>query len=159
MSAERQIDAAGAGSVGTRRLLTSVDSRARAQGGLSMPDPITTIDLAHSGAPDTVATPWEETRRVLETAEVFWLATVRADGRPHVTPVAAAWLDGTLYFGTGAIAQKFKNLRGNPRVVLTTGCNHLATGLDIVVEGGVAPVSDTAVHERFHQQQAILWGE
>ena len=124
-----------------------------------MPDPITTIDLAHSGAPDAVATPWEETRRVLETAEVFWLSTVRADGRPHVTPVAAAWLDGTLYFGTGSIAQKLKNLRGNPRVVLTTGNNHLATGLDIVVEGVAAPCTDAAVHERFYQQQAILWGE
>ena len=106
-----------------------------------------------------MATPWEETRRVLETAEVFWLSTVRADGRPHVTPVAAAWLDGTLYFGTGGIAQKLKNLRGNPHVVLTTGCNHLATGLDIVVEGDAAPVTDTAVHERFYQQQANLWGE
>lgn len=124
-----------------------------------MPDPITTIDLAHSGAPDAVATPWEQTRRVLETAEVFWLATVRADARPHVTPVAAAWLDRTLYFGTGSTAQKLKNLRGNPHVVLTTGCNHLATGLDIVVEGDAAPVTDAAVHERFYQQQAILWGE
>jgi general stress protein 26 len=124
-----------------------------------MQDPITTIDPLHSSSPGNVATPWEETRRVLETAEVFWLSTVRADGRPHVTPVAAAWLDGTLYFGTGSIAQKLKNLRGNPHVVLTTGNNHLATGLDIVVEGDAAPCTDTAVHERFHQQQAILWGE
>jgi general stress protein 26 len=124
-----------------------------------MPDPITTIDPGHSGAPGAVATPWEETRRALETAEVFWLATVRADGRPHVTPVAAAWLGGTLYFGTGAITRKLKNMRKNPHVVLTTGCNHLSTGFDIVVEGGAAPVSDTAVHERFYQQQTILWGE
>ena len=78
-----------------------------------MQDPITTIDLGHSSSPDAAAMPWEETRRVLETAEVFWLSTVRADGRPHVTPVAGAWLDGTLYFGTGSIAQKLKNLRGN----------------------------------------------
>jgi hypothetical protein len=69
-----------------------------------MPDPITTIDLAHRGAADVVATPWEETRRVLETAEVFWLSTVRADGRPHVTPVAAAWLDGILRFQTKIMA-------------------------------------------------------
>jgi general stress protein 26 len=124
-----------------------------------MPDPITTIDLGHSGAPDAVATPWEETRRVLETAEVFWLATVRADGRPHVTPVVPAWLDGTLYFSTGGIAQKLKNLRGNQHVVLTTGCNHLATGLDIVVEGAAVPVTDPAVHERLYQVWAILWGE
>jgi nitroimidazol reductase NimA-like FMN-containing flavoprotein (pyridoxamine 5'-phosphate oxidase superfamily) len=47
-----------------------------------------------------VVTPWEEAPRVLETDEVFWLSTVRADGHPHVTPVAAAWLDGTLKFQT-----------------------------------------------------------
>ena len=67
-----------------------------------MQNPITTIDLGHSSSPDAVATPWEETRRVLETAEVFWLSTVRADGRPHVTPVSALWLDGTLYFRQAA---------------------------------------------------------
>ena len=49
-------------------------------------------------------TPREETRRVLEIAEVFWLSTVRADGRPHVTPVAAAWLDGILRFQTKIMA-------------------------------------------------------
>jgi nitroimidazol reductase NimA-like FMN-containing flavoprotein (pyridoxamine 5'-phosphate oxidase superfamily) len=122
-------------------------------------DPITTIDPLHSGSPDYVSTPWEETRRVLETAEVFWLSTVRADGRPHVTPVVPAWLDGILYFSTGGIAQKLKNLRGNPHVVLTTGCNHLATGLDVVVEGDAAAVTDVAVHERLYQMWAILWGE
>ena len=115
-----------------------------------MSDPITTIDLGNSGSSDAVATPWEETRRVLETAEVFWLATVRADGRPHVTPVAAAWLDGTLYFGTGGIAQKLKHLRGNRHVVLTTGCNQLATGFDIVVEatGSVKILEDSINYVR-----------
>ena len=83
-------------------------------GGRHMQNPITTIDLLHSGSPDDLATPWEETRRVLEAAEVFWLSTVRADGRPHVTPVAAAWLDGTLYFQTGCIAQKTQEPSGEP---------------------------------------------
>jgi general stress protein 26 len=106
-----------------------------------------------------VVTPWEETRRVLETAEVFWLATVRADGRPHVTPVSAIWLAGTLYFGTGVIAQKRKHLRRNPRVVLTTGCNHLATGFDVVVEGPAIPCTDAAVLERLNQKWRALWGE
>jgi Pyridoxamine 5'-phosphate oxidase len=27
---------------------------------------------------------WDETRRVLEEAELFWVSTVRADGWPHV---------------------------------------------------------------------------
>jgi nitroimidazol reductase NimA-like FMN-containing flavoprotein (pyridoxamine 5'-phosphate oxidase superfamily) len=124
-----------------------------------MQDPITTIDPLHSSSPDNVATPWEETRRVLETAEVFWLATVRADGRPHVTPVSALWLDGALYFQTGGTAQKTKHLRGNPHVVLTTGCNHLATGFDVVVEGDAVPFTDVAVLERLNQMWSTLWGE
>jgi len=124
-----------------------------------MQDPITTIDLAHSSSPDAVPTPWQETRHVLETAEVYWLTTVRADGRPHVTPVKPAWLDGTLYFSTGGAAQKLKNLRGNPQVVLTTGCNHLDTGLDLVVEGDAVPVTDAAVHEGLYQTWLSQWGE
>ena len=62
-----------------------------------MNEPITTLDTRHSG-PDGVVTPWEETRRVLETAELFWLSTVRADGRPHVTPCVAVWHDGAIHF-------------------------------------------------------------
>ena len=124
-----------------------------------MQNPITTIDLGHSSPPDAVATPWEETRHVLETAEVFWLSTVRADGRPHVTPVSALWLDGTLYFQTGGIAQKTRHLRGNPHVTLTTGCNHLATGFDAVVEGDAVPCADVAVLERLNQMWRTLWGE
>ena len=124
-----------------------------------MQDPITTIDLEHSSSPDAVATPWVDTRRVLETAEVFWLSTVRADGRPHVTPVSALWLKGALYFQTGGIAQKLKNLRRNPHVVLTTGCNHLATGFDVVVEGNAAPFTEVAVLERLNQMWRAVWGE
>ena len=124
-----------------------------------MQEPITTIDLGHSSSPDAVATPWEETRHVLETAEVFWLSTVRADGRPHVTPVSALWLDGNLYFQTGGIAQKTKHLRGNSHVTLTTGCNALATGFDVVVEGDAVPSADVAVLERLNHMWRRLWGE
>jgi hypothetical protein len=38
-------------------------------------------------------------------------------------------------FTTGAEDQKFANLRGNPRVVLTTGCNSWDRGVDVMVEG------------------------
>ena len=47
----------------------------------------------------------------------------------------------------------------NPQVTLTTGCNHLETGFDVVVEGSAAPITDPATHERFYRQQAPLWGE
>jgi general stress protein 26 len=118
-----------------------------------MNEPVTTIDPRFS-APDAVATPWEETRRVLETAELFWLSTVRADGRPHVTPLVAVWLDGALYFSTGADEQKAMNLRGNPHVLLTTGCNHWEEGIDIVVEGDAVQITDDGALGRL----AKAWG-
>jgi Pyridoxamine 5'-phosphate oxidase len=80
---------------------------------------------------------------VLEAAELFWISTVRADGRPHVTPLVAAWLDGAIHFHTGADEQKAANLRANPHVVLTTGCNRWNEGLDVVVEGEAVRVSFT----------------
>ena len=89
------------------------------------------------------ATPWAEARRRLEKAEVYWLSTVRPDGRPHLTPMVSVWLDGALYFSTGPDERKAKNLVGNPRCILTTGCNRL-DGLDLVVEGQAAKVNDLA---------------
>jgi hypothetical protein len=49
---------------------------------------ITTMDLCYSD-PNAIAMAWEEMRRVLETAEEFWLSTVRADGWPRVTLTCA----------------------------------------------------------------------
>ena len=72
---------------------------------------------------------------------MFWLSTVRPDGRPHVTPLLAVWLDASLYFCTSPPERKAKNLDHNPRCILTTGRNRL-DGLDIVVEGEAREVSD-----------------
>ena len=105
-----------------------------------MNEPITTLDTRH-GVPRGVVTPWEETRRVLETAELFWLSTVRADGRPHVTPCVSVWHDGAIHFTTADTAQKTVNLRGNAHVILTTGCNQ-TEGLTVVVEGDAVRITD-----------------
>ena len=110
-------------------------------------EPVTKMDTRFSD-PDAVATGWDETRRVLEEAELFWLSTVRTDGRPHVTPLVAVWLDGAIYFSTGPTEQKAMNLRGNPHVILTTGCNHWDAGLDVVVEGDAVQVTDENMLER-----------
>ena len=47
-----------------------------------MNEPVTNIDPRFSD-PGAVATPWDETRRVLETAELFW---IRRYG-PTVAPI------------------------------------------------------------------------
>jgi nitroimidazol reductase NimA-like FMN-containing flavoprotein (pyridoxamine 5'-phosphate oxidase superfamily) len=119
-------------------------------------EPVTKIDSRFSD-PNAIATGWDETRRVLETAELFWISTVRADGRPHVTPLVAVWLDGAIYYATGPTEQKAMNLHGNPHVILTTGCNHWDTGLDVVVEGDAVQVNDDTILERLAEAWATKW--
>jgi general stress protein 26 len=121
-----------------------------------MNQPTTTIDTRFSD-PDAVATPWDETRRLLETAELFWITTVRADGRPHVTPLVAVWLDGAIHFSTGATEQKAVNLARNPHVTLTTGCNDWDHGVDIVIEGVAIRVTDEGMLKRLAAAWATKW--
>jgi uncharacterized pyridoxamine 5'-phosphate oxidase family protein len=103
------------------------------------PDPITTLaDFSSDGA---VPTAWIRGRKVLEDAKLYWVSTVRPDRRPHVTPLLGVWLDGAMYFCTGSNERKAKNLVQNSHCILTTGCNTL-DGLDIVMEGDVAKVSE-----------------
>jgi nitroimidazol reductase NimA-like FMN-containing flavoprotein (pyridoxamine 5'-phosphate oxidase superfamily) len=104
-------------------------------------DPTTELDIRY-GAPDATPTPWTDAVDRLESAEVFWLSTVRPDGRPHVTPLLSVWLAGALYFSTGAAERKAMNLRDNPHCVLTTGTNALSEGCDLVVEGDARLVTD-----------------
>ncbi|MEV4236978.1 pyridoxamine 5'-phosphate oxidase family protein [Nocardia sp. NPDC050408] len=59
------------------------------------------VVLGPFSSPDAQATPWASALAVVGAAEVFWLSTVRPDGRPHVTPLLAAWSLGGLCFTTG----------------------------------------------------------
>ena len=93
-------------------------------------------------APDSAATSWPEAVRVLEEAELYWLTTVRADGRPHVTPLIGVWQDGAVHFCTGLREQKARNLERNGQVAITTGSNAWARGVDVVVEGTALRVTD-----------------
>ncbi|MFJ7630856.1 pyridoxamine 5'-phosphate oxidase family protein [Streptomyces sp. NPDC097595] len=117
-----------------------------------MNEPVAELHPDYSSAGAT-ATPWAEVVAVLERAEVFWLSTVRPDGRPHVTPLPAVWLDGALHFSTGLEEQKGRNLTRNPNCVLTTGNNAYGRGLDVVVEGPALRVAERGTLERL----AELW--
>jgi general stress protein 26 len=121
-----------------------------------MTTPVTTLDQRYSD-PNAAATGWDETRRALETAELSWITTVRADGRPHVTPLVAIWAGGAIHFCTGASEQKAINLRANPHVILTTGCNEWDKGLDVVVEGDAVQVTDNDALKRLAEAWTTKW--
>lgn len=105
-------------------------------------EPVTDLHPQFSSEGAT-ATSWMEAQDLLEKASIYWLSTVRPDGRPHVTPLFAVWLDSAIYFSTGPEERKARNLSDNPHCVFTTGCN-VVEGVDVVVEGDAVKVSDDA---------------
>jgi len=93
---------------------------------------------------DATVTPWAEVQERLTDGGTYWLATVRSDGRPHLVPVGAVWLDDALYFTTGQGTRKEKNLAHNSHCVLTLS----SRGFDLVVEGDAAKMTDEARLQR-----------
>lgn len=98
--------------------------------------PVTELDPRYSD-PGAAPTPWAAAARALTDAELYWVSTVRPDGRVGTTPLIAVWHDAAAWFVTGADERKARNLAAHPACTLTTGCNALHVGLDIVVEGQV----------------------
>ena len=121
-----------------------------------MPTPSTELDTRFS-EPGAQPTSWQDTLETIKQAEIFWISTVRADGRPHVTPLVAVWLDDALHFSTGAGEQKALNLANNPRVALVTGANGWLSGLDVVVEGEAVRVTDPEQLQRLAAAWAQQW--
>jgi hypothetical protein len=90
------------------------------------------------GDPSANAPPWDDIERLLVNAQLYWIITVRADGRPHAVPVVGVWQNEAFAFCTGSEEQKQRNLDVNRRVAVTTGStgvNGWDHGKDVVVEG------------------------
>ncbi len=100
---------------------------------------------------------WAKAREYMQKAQVYWLSTVRPDGRPHVTPLVAVWLDGALYFCTGESERKAKNITHNAHCIITTGCNTLSNGLDLVVEGKAVRIDDESRLQRVADSYAMKY--
>lgn len=108
--------------------------------------------------PSAGATPWSTVAAALEQAELYWLTTVRADGRPHVTPLIGLAEGAVLHFCTGLREQKARNLEHDRRVALTTGSNAWAEGLDVVVEGTAARVTERGELQRIADAYEAKYG-
>jgi nitroimidazol reductase NimA-like FMN-containing flavoprotein (pyridoxamine 5'-phosphate oxidase superfamily) len=72
--------------------------------------PATSLDARYSEE-NAKPTPWPDAVTHLERAGLFWVSSVRADGRPHVTPVVAVWMDGALYFSSGQASRSRRTWR------------------------------------------------
>ena len=82
---------------------------------------------------------WSRAREYLgEAPATYWLATAGQDGKPHVRPILAVWVDGSLFFCASESTRKIKNLALDPHCSISVEWERL----DLVIEGMVVKVRD-----------------
>jgi hypothetical protein len=64
--------------------------------------------------------PWSWVVGRLDESEHYWVATVSADGAPHVSPVWGTWHGGAVWFSCSTESRKARDLHGNARCVVTS---------------------------------------
>ena len=98
--------------------------------------------------------PWSDAQERLAAARNYWVATTRANGRPHVMPVWGLWWDDTFYFSTDPKSQKARNIAANPEVVV-----HLESGDDVVIlEGRAQQFTDPELLTDFADRYDAKYG-
>lgn len=85
---------------------------------------------------------WSEVEDALMVRQgsemIYFLGTVRPDGRPHSAGVGPYMHDGDFYIVTGLHTQKAKNFTANPAATLSTRI----PGYDVTLEGTIDRVID-----------------
>jgi hypothetical protein len=98
--------------------------------------------------------PWSVALEALESNEpqqhTPFLATTRPDGRPHVAGVGALWDHGKVYVVSGPETRKSRNLAQHP----TCAVAFSLPGIDLVVEGTAARVTDDETLQRLAKRYA-----
>jgi PPOX class probable F420-dependent enzyme len=78
--------------------------------------------------------------RLLREEPVVWLSSVRPDGRPHIVPIWFSWDGREVLIASKPHAQKIRNLRANPGVMLALG--EAEDDFDVGLVEGLAVLPD-----------------
>ena len=91
-------------------------------------------------------------RRHAATGNLCFLATIRQDGYPRISPMEPRFFEGQLVLVGMPNTQKFRDLERDPRFALHTATvdTWVSQG-DAKVWGEVRDVQDAALHARFAQ--------
>jgi len=69
----------------------------------------------------TALAPAARIDRLLRSEPVVWMSTVRPDGSPHLIPIWFSWDGEAIIIASKPNAQKVRNVRANPVVMLALG--------------------------------------
>ncbi|HEX6029971.1 MAG TPA: pyridoxamine 5'-phosphate oxidase family protein [Tepidiformaceae bacterium] len=98
--------------------------------------------------------PWSWAEEHLVESRNYWVATCRADGRPHLMAVWGIWHGASLWFSTGSESVKAKNLARDPRCSISTERGDEA----VIVEGVVERVTDQPALKRVYEVYQAKYG-
>ncbi len=94
---------------------------------------------------------WEDVVRRLSESRIYWMCSVRPDGRPHAVPRWGAYLDGKIYYDGSPQTRHARNLRKNPHVAV-----HLESGDQaVILEGTARPAGVPAPELAVRLAQAL----
>ena len=97
------------------------------------------------------AIPWTRAlKQLAANSGTYWLATTRSGAGPHVAAVGALWVDGNVYFVSGARTRKSRDIAKNPRCAVSISLKDL----DVVIEGAARKVRDEATLKRLAKRYA-----
>ena len=104
------------------------------------PRPVPGRPRMFGGELEPTMLPWDWAAERLVHARHYWIATTRADGRPHARPVWGVWVDDAVCFSTGSLAAG--NLVRSPEI-----CVHVenVAGEAVIVEGTATVVDDAGL--------------
>ncbi len=100
--------------------------------------------------------PWSHVTERLSEAMHYWIGTCRPDGRPHVSPIWAVWLDGCVFFDGSPETRRGKNITRNPNITV-----NLESGSDVVILEGIAEdvTPDLDLRRRLSQAYTAKYAE
>ena len=102
--------------------------------------------MSNCGALESIVDIGDTTRQRLHEERNIWVAVMRADGRPHLTPVWFVWRADKAYICIDPQSVKARSLTHNDRVALA-----LEDGTNpIIVEGTAKQI------EEGHWPQAVI---
>lgn len=110
--------------------------------------------IATDASAGAVPIDWAETARLFAAERWYWVATTGDEGRPHLRPMLAVYLDERVYSTTSPAARKGRDLARRPLAALAGR----APAIDIVIEGRVTWIDDRQVLERVGEAYRDKYG-
>ena len=81
---------------------------------------------------------WPDVAERIAASHNYWLATLRPDGRPHLRPVDAVFVEGALCFGGSPETRWVQHLQQQPEISVSLPDDDHA----VILEGRVELVTD-----------------